>query len=357
MKQIISKIFFIVLILFASCILFNIEAFAANMGLNISKTSGYIGDTFTVTISGINGKVNIKGNSNISLNISGTQWIDGSLTITGTAKAVGTGTVTVTPIDVTTTSAEPEEVTASASRNITIKEKLAEVPPQENTTQTTDKTNTNTTTNNTNNSSDKNNSSSKKNTTTTNNKNTNTTKKEESAKTTENEYKENQGTISEFGITSLYVQAINANNETTEIELSPKFDINTSEYVCNVKNDITKIEVLYEANEYKDLVKIEGLENDLIPGENIITIKMNDNNGKEKIYKIVVNKEEPVLSAELFESEDIFFKAEPAPEYDTITMPIILFIILQVGIIIINILISILIYKAKKKKWINNPFS
>ena len=125
MKKRISIVFAIILsVIFA----LTLRVEAASMGISINKSSATVGETFTVTVSGINGKVTISGNSNVSVSPSGSQFVDGSLTITGTAKSAGTGTVTVTPVDVTTTAATPEEVTEPASKSITIK--AAEQPKQ-----------------------------------------------------------------------------------------------------------------------------------------------------------------------------------------------------------------------------------
>lgn len=81
--------------------------------------------------------------------------------------------------------------------------------------------------------------------------------------TPQTEYVEDQGTIAEFGITSLYVFGVSETGEKREIQLSPNFDINVSDYSCSIERDIKSIEIDYEANEYKDLVNAEGLDKDL----------------------------------------------------------------------------------------------
>lgn len=320
MRNKLSKLSIILPLILVCFMFLNFESFAASMGLSISKKTGYVGDTFTVTISGINGRVNISGNSNVTLNISGSQWVDGSLRITGTAKAEGTGTIKVTPVDVVTDSAVPEEVTAPSSVSIKISKK-EEPKVEKPTTQPEPEKPT----------------TSQKPSSSSNKKQTTTTKKE-----TEVKKEEDEGTVSEFGLTSLHIFAINENNEKVEIGLSPKFDIHTSNYTCEVESNISKVELVYEANEYKDLVKITGLENDLKPGQNTININMNGN-GKEKSYTIVVNKKEVKVEETL--SEESEENSVEIKEKAMVKMPVILFILLELGVVAIAAVVSILIYK------------
>ena len=238
--------------------------YAASMGMSISKSSAYIGETFTVTISGINGKVNISGNANASLNISGSQWVDGSLTITGTAKSVGTGKITVTPVDVTTTAAEPEEVTSAASRSITIKEQPKETTPAP---ASTNKITT---------------------TPTTSTKSTTTTTKTNTVKTVEtvtNKQEDN------FYISTVTLKGIKENGEQVDIMLSPEFNKDTYEYVCNVASDIQKLELQKDAGEYTNSIIVTGLD-DLKEGENMITLQLSAEDHQAKTYTIKVIKEE-----------------------------------------------------------------
>ena len=134
----------LIVIIFIIGILINTNVYAAGIGMSVNKSSAYVGDSFSVTISGINGKVKISGNSNVSLSTSGTQWVEGSMTITGTTKSEGTGTITVTPIDASTTGADPVEVTTGASKNIKITKKVEQTPQQPQTPPTTTKKQKNT---------------------------------------------------------------------------------------------------------------------------------------------------------------------------------------------------------------------
>lgn len=297
----------IIIAAFVICfaILLNTKVYAATMGMSINKTSAYVGDSFSVTISGINGRVNITGNSNVSLSVSGSQWVDGSLTITGTAKSVGTGTITVTPVDASTTAAEPEEVTASASRSITIKEK--ETPP---TTTTTPQT---TTTN-------------KSNTSTTNKATTTTTPKEET-KVEDN-----------FYISKLVLKGVKENGEVVDIELTPGFNKDTYEYTCNVSSDIQKVELEKEAGEYTNSIIVNGLD-ELQEGENIITLMLSAENHEAKTYtiKLIKEKQEEVIETVAEVEENI--NKEESNNVKMISMPIWVFVIMQILIIVVEVIV------------------
>lgn len=304
------KIVGIITFLFFIFTILHTNTYAATMNMSINKTSAYVGETFTVTISGINGKVTISGNSNISIDKTGSQWVDGSLTITGTTKAVGTGTITVTPVDVTTTAAEPEEVTAPASRSITIKEK--EVPQ-----------------------------------TTPTNPSNNTTKKPTTS-TTKTEDKKSE-VAEDFYISKLTLKGIKENGEQVDIILSPEFNPNTYEYTCNITSDIQKLELEKDAGKYNNSVIVTGLE-ELKEGENIIKLQLSAENKEAKIYTIKVikaQKEEVEVTEE--KNENIENVQEPKTT-KMLSMPLYLFIIMQVIIIAIEIII---IYFIFRKKYIN----
>lgn len=317
-----KNVVIILMITFITILMMNSESFAATMGMSISKTSGYVGDTFTIKISGINGRVNITANSNVTINKSGSQWVDGSLTITGTAKAVGTGTVTVTPVDVTTTSAEPEEVTASASRSITIKEK--EEPKKE-----TPQTPTTTTTT--------------KPTTTTTKPTTTTTKKPTTTTTpTKTETKKEEPKQDNFYISKLTLKGIKENGEKVDIALSPEFNKDTYEYTCNVASDIQKIEFEKDAGEFTNSIIITGGE-DLKEGENIITLMLAAEDHQAKTYKIKVIKEkqeivETVAQVEENKQDETKIENEES-KARMISMPLWVFVIMQIAIIMIEVLI------------------
>lgn len=307
------KIICIIVLLIYILAIIHTNSYAATMNMSISKTSGYVGDTFTVTISGINGKVTISSNSNVTLNKSGSQWVDGSLTITGTAKTVGTGKITVTPVDVTTTAAEPEEVTTSASRTISIKEKevtqTPATPPA---------------------------------TTTTTKKPTTTTKP---ATTTKTETKAEEKKEDNFYISSVTLKGIKENEEQVDIALSPQFNKDTYEYTCNVTSDIKKIELQKDAGEFTNSVIVTGLE-ELKEGENIITLQLSAENYKAKTYTIKVIKEKQEIEetvdtvAQIEENNKEKIKTETEEQKTKmISMPFWVFIVMQISIIIVEVLV------------------
>ena len=332
---------FIIIIFIMSAVLMGlkIEAQAASMGLSINKTTATVGDTFRVTISGINGKVSISANSNISISPSGTQWVEGSLTISGTAKAEGTGTITVTPIDASTTSAEPQEVTSAASRSITINKK--EEPKQETpvtietpTTQTAPKTTTSTP------------------------KTTNTTKKTET-KTETPKVEEKKEQEDNFYINSVIIKGLKENGEQVQIEISPEFKKDVYEYTCNIPADVQRIDIQKDAGEFTNSVIVKGAE-DIKDGENIITLQLSAEDHQAKTYTIKVNKEKKEETEELEEVvETIGQIAENNIDHKgskgMISMPVWSFVFMQILIIAIEVFLIIFVpwpklLKLRRKK-------
>ncbi len=280
--------------------------YAAGIGMSINKSSAYVGDTFSVTISGINGKVSISGNSNVSLSESGTKWVEGSMTITGTAKSVGTGTITVTPLDASTTGADPVEVTTSTSKSITIKERKAEPQP----TQTPPTTTKNTTSN------------------------TKTTTKAET-KTAETKKQQED----DFYIFSITLKGIKEDGEQINLELSPAFNKDTYEYTCNIASDIQKIDLQKDAGDYTNSVIVTGLD-ELAEGENIIKLLLAAEDHESKTYTIKVIKEESKEAiADVPNQEENINNNKEKTETKMISMPLYAFIIMQIIIVAIEIIV------------------
>lgn len=317
MKNIKYKVIINFIILLFGILLVNSIVNAASMGMSINKSSCNVGETFTVTVSGINGKVKISGNANISVSPSGVIFIDGKQTITCTAKSVGTGTVTVTPIDASNTAAEPEEITTPASRSIQIKEKNT-TPP---TTQTTPKPTTTT----------KKPTTSKPTTTTT------PTKQEEPKVVEDN-----------FYINSILLKGIKENGETENITLSPEFNKDIYEYTCNISAQINKIEIEKEVGQYTNSIIVKGGE-ELKVGENIITLMLSAEDHQAKTYTIKVIKEETVeASADITEEKIQEDKTQKEPAM--IHMPVWAFIALQMGIIVVEVITILFIIKQTKAR-------
>ena len=254
--------FILLIILF-----FNMNVEAAGIGLSINKSTVTEGDTFTIIISGINGKVTISGNSNISINPSGTQWVEGKMTLTGTAKSAGTGTVTVTPVNASTDSLEPERVKNSASKSITIKAKETSVP-----------TNT------------------KKETKT-------TTKKE----TTQKEAKKEEIKKSDnTNLSSLNIK---------DFTLTPEFNKDTLKYYLSINQTINNLELDAISEDSKAKIEILGNE-DIAFGTSNIIIKVTAEDGTNKEYIVEVNKQDTSLGLSSLsissETENLRF----SPQFD-----------------------------------------
>ena len=335
MKKFIAKlIIFIVFIMGINCG----YTYAASIPLSISKSSANVGDTFSVTISGINGRVSISGNSNITLSQSGNVWVDGSLTITGTAKSQGTGTVTVSAIDASTTAAEPVEVTGSTSRSIQITEKKVEQPSQQQTQvqpqNQQQPANTNQKSNNNNNNS--NNSNTKKQETKKSNEDNKENKESEEQKEAEVKEEEKQ---ENYYISKLIIKGINDEGKSQDIELSPEFNKDVFEYTCRVGKDIRRIDIEKEAGEYTNNIQIDGL-GDLKDGENEIVLTLKAEGKEDKKYVVKVIKEKSDIE-EISEKEDKTAK---------IIMPVWGFILMQLAIIIVEVVIIRFINKSKRKE-------
>lgn len=303
-----STIFAIILTILVIGIHTNIHA--AGMGMSINKSSAYVGDSFSITISGINGKVSISGNSNVSLSESGTKWVEGSMTITGTAKSVGTGTITVTPIDASTTGADPVEVTKAVSKSITIKEKekMVETSPAQTTTSTTE--------------------TSKNTTSTTSNTKT-------AAKTkVETKVEDN------FYISAITLKGIKENGEQVEIGISPEFNKDTYEYTCNIAADIQKIDLQKDAGDYTNSIVVTGLD-ELTEGENTIKLLLAAEDHESKTYTIKVIKEakEVIENEPEPEQEENIENNKEKAETKMISMPVYLFIIMQIIIIMVEVIV------------------
>lgn len=344
MKLCLNKFKFIsMFLIFGFIILINSKVCAASIGMSINKSSATVGDTFTVTISGINGRVNISGNDKVTISPSGSTFVDGSLTISGTAKNAGTGTITVTPEDVTTTDAEPVEIFSSASRSIQINEKPKVEQNTNNSTNTNKSTASTNTKTNTTTQKKTENKTTKNTTTTSKNTKQNQTKKNEDIVVN----KEDQGTKEELLIEDMNVFTIDKEGNKENIKLTPEFDGKITEYTLNVENNTDKLEFDSKYNKEYEL-KIEGLEEDLKVGEN--TVKLTLTRDKEnKIYTIKVIKEEEKI---VDENENSTEKIETKEKNNQkkLTFSVLEFIGIIIGCILIENLIVLSVYKIIKAK-------
>lgn len=76
-----------------------------------------------------------------------------------------------------------------------------------------------------------------------------------------------------------------------KVELSPKFNKNTTEYTATVEGDVTELKINAKAEDNRAKVSIEGNKN-LTDGENVIKIKVTAENDTTRTYFITVTKGE-----------------------------------------------------------------
>ena len=257
---------FVCMLITLGILCFSLEAQAASIGLSVNKTTVTEGDTFTITISGINGRINISCSSNITLSTSGSQWVEGTMTITGTAKSSGTGKVTVEPVNASTTGAEPEKVTVTSSKNITIKAK--ETP----------KTDTNKS----------------------NKQETTPVKKEETQKQDE-EPKSNNSFLSK-----LEVEGLN---------ITPEFNKDVTKYFLSINQDVKKLNIIAEAEDSKSKVEINNPA-DIKFGKTDLIVKVIAEDESTKEYIIEVNKEDTSLSLSSLSISSNYQNLSLSPKFD-----------------------------------------
>lgn len=259
MKKIINKISYC-LVLSLVLFIFISNVSAASIGLSVNKSTVYVGDSFIVTISGINGKVSISSSNNVSLNISGTQFVEGTMTITGTAKSTGNANITVSPIDVTTNNANPVEVTEPNKISINIIEKV-----QNNTPPAVTNSNNNVQTNNISNT----------------NKNNNA-----------------------------YLSKLQVNQE----GLTPNFNKNKTSYAITVGENVSTLNVTAVPEASTSKVSISGNTN-LKNGDNKIYITVTAQDGTKKVYTITVTKTADPEKSNSYLKNLIVENATMSPEF------------------------------------------
>lgn len=101
--------------------------------------------------------------------------------------------------------------------------------------------------------------------------------------------------VSNLGLISLNLVGITSNDITIEPNITPAFDTNVYSYTASVTSDIESIKVDALANRDGVTIEVMGNEN-LVIGENIVTILLKSENGEEQqTYQIVVTKTEENL--------------------------------------------------------------
>lgn len=330
MKKIYKKVLFCIFLI-AMVLLIKTKVEAATVNISVSPSTVTVGQSCKITITGSGAAVydivaNISGagvSEKIYLNAYSDDLQNVTKSASKTITPTSTGTITVSiasSSNITVAGASGSQSITCSSKSITVKEKEVEVEEPKietptNTTKPTTKPSTKPTT---------------------------------TQKTTQTKVEEN-----DIYISSITLKGIKENGETIDISLSPEFNKDVYDYTCNIQSDIQKIELEKDAGNYTDSIIITGLE-DLKEGENIITLMLAVENHKAKTYTIKAVKEEKVLetlSSNIETNEDIEDnKNNSKKEQVMISMPLWVFILLQIGIVVIEIIIMIIIMKIKKSK-------
>lgn len=311
---------------------------AASFSVSASKSSVTVGDTFTVTINGtgLTGKYSITGNANVSLSGETNPWIENTTaTITCTAKSEGTATITVTPVTVADSATGADQSLSAKSANVTVKAKETTTPSTPNTPSTPSTPSTPAVTEPTFTSASKTVYA------------TGDINLRSSWSTSSSATSVKKGT--ELHLTGTSTQTVNGyvwyrvtyngqikyvskslvtetNPNPTEetpaetkssvadlkslkigsAELTPNFEVNTTEYSVKLQNYAEKtIEVVAEAADEKATVTVEGNDNIQV-GENVVTVKVVAEDGTTKIYTVtVVNEDTEALGLASLTIKDI----------------------------------------------------
>lgn len=302
------KILIFLIIVVALLLLMSKNAYATSLGLAANRSSVTVGESFTVNITGSNltGRVNLSASGAGASIAPSSVWVENG-TVTATVRTSSEGTVTVrasgTLADSTTADEQSYSKSCSVKVNAKVEATSTPTPAKTPTTkQPTKKTKTNTP----------------------------TTKKQE---TTTTPLVNNEEATPQLGIVSLEIYSVKNEQEKNLLQFDKTFDINILEYTCNVGSDINKIEVIADAKEYNDILKIEGADKELQPGENVITLFLIKDDEEMK-YTITIIKEQPVIQ-ENIETND----ATKSKKWNEkkVEIPIVWFIIMQIGIVGISV--------------------
>lgn len=273
----------------------NVQAASAN--ISATKTTATVGDSVTITVNinaaAWNLKVTGSGVSGGSIVGYDPDGANTSTTKTFSLNTASAGSYTVYLTgDVTDGSTDANSgVSTSVTVKVNNPEPVTPITPP--TTTTTPSTNNNSGGSGTNSGSNSNgNSSSSKPST-----NTNTPKPEEK--------KSNDSTLK-----SLVVEGY---------ELYPMFDTNTREYNLKVTNDIKNITVIPTVNNEKASYRVEGVNNELLVGENIITVIVTAEDGTTSNYVIKVTREREGLNVQHIK---VFYMDEMGIKQELILNPV-----------------------------------
>lgn len=128
----------------------------------------------------------------------------------------------------------------------------------------------------------------------------------------------------------------------TDAELSPNFDSMTNDYTTTVGLDVEKLDIITTSEDPQAKVVVKGNEN-LVEGENTITITVTSSDGENKqVYTIIVTKEE--MDEEALVEEEKVNTTKVEKKKNNIWL-IITLSLLALGLII---LAFVLIFRKKK---------
>lgn len=218
---------------------------AAGLSVSVNKSSVYVGDkiTFTVSVSGAAGQINVSGAANDSI------WLDNS-SKSYTVTASSAGSITLSASGTIAAYDNPVDKNVSGSKTVTVKNKPSS------------------------------NSSNSNNSTNTSNNGSSSSSSSNSSSTSNNQNEEKKSSVN--ALSSLSV---------SEGSLSPEFKADTTQYTVNLGSDKTKLTVSAKAKDSKAKVSGTG-EHNLKAGKNTITVKCTAEDGSVKNYTITVNVDE-----------------------------------------------------------------
>ena len=312
----------ILIVLIAMMMLFVPKTFGASLTISASNSNPTVGDSITITVgSGVGGKVSLSSSNPSVISVSSSMFIDyNSASFSVKANSAGSCTITVTAVDLVSTDAEPVEITGSKSITINVKEKQVEAPSDGNQSGSGDSSGTNS-----GNSNKGNSNSGGSNQSASNKPNTN----KDAVKDVEETEQEEEATP-QFGMNSLMLNAVDEEGNKQEIAFTPTFNIDTYEYTAEIESNIVDVDVLTEAGEYNDYVKVEKPES-FNSGENIIKITMQKDD-MSLTYTIKVNKKESEETVETV-SDAVVESENKKQTLITFTIPQFIAVILTICLI------------------------
>lgn len=308
MKQL-KRLLYMLLFLGAIGVCFSLKSYAASFSVS-APSSVQPGQSFTITITGnsATGRIDVQA-SNATLNASSVWVENNSQFITATAGSEGSISITATATSLAD-SDTGDDVYGTRSCSVSVQQPIVEEPPSEEYSG-----------------------------------NNRTTRKTEEPEEEPEEEKR------ELGLYGLVVKGEKEDGSIIELSLDKEFEFSRHEYIIYVPTDVKKIDLETESYEYNETTEIIGLENELVPGENIITIRITDGDN-ESIYTLKVIKEE--MAEEIKEVEETIEETTKKEEVNffnrEISFQIKYFILLVLGIVLGEAFIIILLSKLIKRK-------